>query len=72
MYAEDHPGEWRFLRGGDTAPTKAELNAAWERVLIGRAKLERFGRMMPSLAVLRRAQELTKVADRFTAMAAKK
>lgn len=63
-YADENPKAARFTRLGKTQPlSRAELDAAWDKVLVGRAHREMMGARMPSeavMAVLRRREALSK------------
>lgn len=67
MYAKDNPETFRFSRGGEEAPTKAAINASWERVLIGKAHDSFIGRFIDprAMAGLRDWMTRNKNALRF-------
>lgn len=59
MYAEDHPDELEFLRGGQEKPLSGpETAAQWEQRLRGKARDAFLGVRMPSAAVLVRIREM--------------
>ena len=72
MYARDHPKEFEFHRlGNEPKPPESETLAAWERVLIGQTRHGMFSRMLPSLAVLKRAGAVRDTAADLAKLAGK-
>ena len=48
MFAQDNPDRGKFFRTGqEDPPSRAEVEAAWERVLVGRAHHEMMSKFLP-------------------------
>jgi hypothetical protein len=55
MYAADHPEKFKFTRPGEEQRSKAEVRAAWDRVLTGAAQSHALPKM--PLAKLKKYSE---------------
>lgn len=57
MYADDNPDDMKFVRPGQPLP-EHELQAEFERRLLGNARADFLKNFMPSAAVLKKSQEI--------------
>lgn len=71
MFILDDPKRGKFERPGRSTATEPQKQAAWEHVLIGKARDQMMGRYVPSAAVLARAASLNAAAAQLKKMVKK-